>query len=89
MGWGLGWGCRGESVSNQPAFTLILKLSMTDPETASMKTKNKQTKKPFGCLSKMKLPGPCLKLIESSDLYGLGLGQSFLMGIHSDSDSKG
>lgn len=73
----MGW---GESVSNQPAFTLILKLSMTDAETASMKTKNKQ-KKPFGCLFKMQLPGPCLKLSESWDSV-------FFMSTHSDSDFK-
>ena len=47
---------------------------------AYIDTKNKP-EKPFGCLFKMQLPGPCLKLTESWD-------SAFFMGTHSDSDFK-
>lgn len=84
---GWGWGCWGESF--KPACLHSNIEIVNDWSRDSLHENKKKPKKPFGCLFKTKLPGPCLKLTESSGLYGLGLGQSFLMGTHSDSDSKG
>ena len=87
MGWGLERGCWGKSDSNQPAFALILKLSMTDPETASMKTKNKQ-KNPLDACLKCSFLGPVSNLLNHLVSRGMAWDSAFFMGTHSDSDSK-